>query len=808
METEEISTQPNPPPSRLKVLFIGGLLVVGVIAIAMLIGKPYYLFLRAEEAFKKIQCNAVITYYEDLTKNYSYFAKREPDIYYHLGVCYIGKDMNKARPLFEKLVKEYPNYVKKQPDLYYNLGFSYIFKEKTFLASGYFSKFLALNPKEEYIDSEMRFLMGAAFADTGKYYQAIKQLEKIPLAKTQYKIDPVQYYLSFARAYLGKNKLDKAIIAVDETLRIAEINSPEARKAHLIKFLVFRHRGEVQSAEKEVTAIAEIGFDDLDLFEADQYQYEFLPYVAEKGLLDTLIFSVESSLDASPLKRAHAYSIIAEYYQDKKDTEKAVALLQKAIEADPDYFWSYYTLGNIISKQEKWEESIKFDEKLVVIDKHHPFAQNAIGWSLYNIGKGIGFDKERLEKAREHLRKALEADPEFPEANNNLGLVYRALNDDNTALVAFQKAIQYNPKYKKPYLNIGSVYLTKKDYERALEYYNKALEVDPQFALALQGIGNIYLLQNKYQEAIRYYQQANVVDPKLLDIYELLAEAYEKMDQFVKAEEQLKKGVTVNDKHAAFYIALSNIYKQTGRQQEADESFTKGVSLQKKGGDAYYFHLGLQLKRQKKYKEAEENFKKTLALSSAGATSAHFALADLYHELARYDEAIQLLQEVLKRDSHDIDAYDSLGTAYSAKGDKNQAIEAYKKGLTLDLSIQDKKDLNRIYENLGLAYYDMSQLDLAIDAFKGGIEADPNQATLYVNLGATYDKKGMLAEAIAAYQNALRLDPRNALTHNNLGYIYAQQGRINEAIVSFKKALELDPNLKIAQENLQIYQKN
>lgn len=786
---------------------IFGLLTLSIMtSVWMFVGKPALYFFLAERAFKKNLCDDVVKYDGAIVEDHEYFAKRKPDIYYRLGVCQIGEDIGIARLFFEKLVKEYPDYTEKQPDIYYNLGFTYLFNGKIYLAGAYFSKFLNLNPNEEYVDSEMRYLMGATFAGTGKYFQAIKELEKVPLARIQYNIDQTKYYLAFAKSYLGKNKLDKALVAAGEVLGIAESDSLQARQAHLIKYLIFRSQGNIKQANQEALSIEEIGFVDLSLYEANQYQYEFLPYLDEAGWLENVAFRLQSSLEISPIERAQGYTTLADYYREEKgDIEKAVEFLNKAVEADPDYFWSYYTLGSIKSSEGDFEGALVYDQELARVDEYHPFTQNALGWSQYNIIKTIGFDKEKAEVARGHFQKALEADPEFPEANNNLGLVYFEIKDDVNALKFFQKAIEYDPKYKKPYLNIGSVYLISKDYEKALEYYNKSLELDPLYTEAVQGIGNVYFLQNKYQEAVNFYRKAHAIDPQHLDIYDLLAETYEKMGLLQKAEEELKNGIRINDQYARFYEALSFLYKKMGREKESDDFLAKALSLQGQKGGKYYYNLGVQLNRQKRYEEAAENLKKAISLSP-NSTAGYIMLARVFRQIEKYEDAINSLKQALELDPNDIEIYGDLGRTYDVKGNKEEAISMYNKGLKLALEIQDKDELNLIYDDLGLVYLNANKFDLAIEYFQKAIEQKPASSVSFINLGETYRRKGLLDQAIPQYQQAIRLDPKSALAHNNLGYAYALQNRINEAIAEFKKALEIDPDLKIAQENLQNYQ--
>src|SRR3989344_4562885 len=317
------------------------------------------------------------------------------------------------------IVESHEYFAKRKPDIYYRLGVCHIGKDIS-VARSFFEKLVKEYPSFAQKRPDLYYNLGFSYLFNGKIYLAGAYFSKFLKLNPEYIDSEMHYLIGSTFAGTGKN----------------------------------------------FQTIEEIGFGDISLFEADQYQHQLLQYLDEAGWLEKIEFRLQSSLEISPLERAQAYTNLADYYYLKKgEKDKSLELLNQAVKADPDYFWSYFQLGFIESAEDNFEGAIVFDQELARIDENHPFTQNALGWSHYNIVRTTGFDKEKLEKTKEHFQQALEADPEFPEANNNLGLVYFELKDDTSALKFFQKAIEYDPKYKKPYLNIGSVYITNKDYK-------------------------------------------------------------------------------------------------------------------------------------------------------------------------------------------------------------------------------------------------------------------------------------------------------------------------------------------------------
>lgn len=721
-----------------------------------------------------------------------------------------AKDANKAISTYEQLLRDYPNFIEKSPSFYYHLGLSYLSQNKPYKASASFSKFLASNPPAEILTPQTRFLIGLTFNDTEKYYQAIKQLEQVPLSESELKIEPSQYHIALAESYFGKGKFDKAEIAANETLKTADIKSPQSRKAHLIKLLIFLEGERANEAAKEMTAIGKIGIKNteiLSVFEASYYLDYLFDLAQSADVLKGVEYAIQISPDLTSFQKAMVYTVLGSFYRQQGDDKSASEYLHKAVEIDPDYLPAYYNLSGIYTAQRAYQKALEYDQQAMQIDENDPLVRNGIGWSYYNLAtENNSYNQSQLEISAGHFKKALSLDPEFAIGHNNLGLIYKALNQYQDALSAFQTAIDLDPKYKKPYLNMGSTYLDKKEYDRALEYYQKALEIDPNYALAYYAIGDFYFRQKKYHQAIIPSQQAQKLNPNHLNTYKLLAEIFMAQGQSQKAIEEINKGLKVDKNHGGFYIALANIYRELGDIEKSNELFAKGISRQPNSSALYQYNLGLQLKREGKFEEAKDQLIKAVNLNPQDVDIL-IVLAQVEKKLGNYDEAIGLLEKAQTQDPENIDIYDNLAGVYSDKNDYQTAIDTYKKGLALDLTDQDLSDVGRVYENLGLIYHNNTkQFDLAEEAFKNALKYDPKQATIYINLGETYRLKGMLKESVIQLEKALQLDLNHALAHNNLGHYLALQGKISEAMEHFKKALEIDPNLTIAKENLKNFE--
>ena len=63
-----------------------------------------------------------------------------------------------------------------------------------------------------------------------------------------------------------------------------------------------------------------------------------------------------------------------------------------------------------------------------------------------------------------------------------------------------------------------------------------------------------------------------------------------------------------------------------------------------------------------------------------------FGLAKEYEKLGRHDDVIRMLEEYLANADDEGNAYDTLAQAYLNTGDREKAIEIYKKGIDVAMA--------------------------------------------------------------------------------------------------------------------------
>jgi len=81
--------------------------------------------------------------------------------------------------------------------------------------------------------------------------------------------------------------------------------------------------------------------------------------------------------------------------------------------------------------------------------------------------------------------------------------------------VAYEKALDLNPKYAAAWNNLGIARKAKGDLDGAIAAYEKALELNPKHAVAWKNLGILFDLNLKqYSEALFCYIRASELGDK------------------------------------------------------------------------------------------------------------------------------------------------------------------------------------------------------------------------------------------------------------------------------------------------------
>ncbi|UJR11388.1 hypothetical protein I4U23_015568 [Adineta vaga] len=190
-------------------------------------------------------------------------------------------------------------------------------------------------------------------------------------------------------------------------------------------------------------------------------------------------------------------------------------------------------------------------------------------------------------------------------------------------------------------------------------------------------------------------------------------------------------------------------------------------------------------------------------------------LGALMIEMGQYNKAIEIYQNLLNAtQSYEDEAgvssvYNQLGAVYNRIGDFDQALNYYKKSLTMKNKFLFSNDpsLSPIYSNIGSVLRNQNQLDEALKYMTRALNIEreaspPNElrlASYHNNIGLVFMDKGRYSEALSNYEQALEIQqrclpsnhPELATLYNNIGTIYNEWKEYSKALSYYERSLEI-----------------
>jgi len=140
----------------------------------------------------------------------------------------------------------------------------------------------------------------------------------------------------------------------------------------------------------------------------------------------------------------------------------------------------------------------------------------------FNLGL-LYHKNNKLHKALEEYKKALDLDPLNARVHNNLGMVYKELGRLPEAINQYQKAIAVNSGYEKAHHNLAVTYYLHRDYEKAIQEFELAIDCNPKNPETYNNLGLIYRKQKNLYRAKKMFEKGLAIAPGYASIHYNLA---------------------------------------------------------------------------------------------------------------------------------------------------------------------------------------------------------------------------------------------------------------------------------------------
>ena len=533
-----------------------------------------------------------------------------------------------------------------------------------------------------------------------------------------------------------------------------------------------------------------------------KYDYFFLEAMRmkEKNEYDAAFGLLQHCLDINPTASSALYEI-SQYYMFLRQVPQGQVALEQAVAFAPDNYWYSQGLVSLYQQQNELDKAAALLEKMVT---RFPSKQDPL-FSLLDI-------YSRQEKYNDVISTLNRLEKRLGK-NEQLSMekfrIYLQMKDDKKAFQEIESLVQEYPMDMRYQVILGDVYLQNGKKQEAYDVYQKVLAAEPDNPMAIFSMASYY--KQTGQEEL--YQQQ--LDTLLLNKKVTPDTKVGVMRQMIVENEQA-------DKDSTQIIALfDRIMKQEqddpqipmlyaqyllSKNMEAESVpvLEQVVDLDPTNNAARMMLIGAAVKK--------EDYKQIIKVCEPGieatpdALEFYYYLAVAYNQAEKPDSVISICKRALEHKTADgkkeivSEFYSILGDMYHTQKQMKEAYAAYDSALVYNPS------------NIGAlnnyAYYlsvERRDLDKAEEMSYKTVKAEPNNATYLDTYAWILFEKGNYAEARIYIDNAMKSEggDKSDVIVEHCGDIYYMTGDVDGALTYWKKALEMGSESKTLKQKIE-----
>jgi serine/threonine-protein kinase len=267
-------------------------------------------------------------------------------------------------------------------------------------------------------------------------------------------------------------------------------------------------------------------------------------------------------------------------YRARRDAESytaATALLQKALEADPEYglAWADLALTQLL-RYELFKDPALLAQAEQSVEKAHRFAGESP--QTLRAQALVDFNHGNFDQAVQLLKQALAAMPGDAEILTALAGCYGKLGQNLWAQQTYFQALEANPGDWTIYYKLGGFFHQVSQEAEAEKYDRMAYDLAPDSVVAIGNLGGELIFRRKYAEAITVLTRGIQIR-KTASLYNNLGTAYYQIHQGREAVEAFQEAGKLAPTQNVVQRNLGDALLLTGDAAKAQEAYARALAL-------------------------------------------------------------------------------------------------------------------------------------------------------------------------------------------------------------------------------------
>ena len=195
----------------------------------------------------------------------------------------------------------------------------------------------------------------------------------------------------------------------------------------------------------------------------------------------------------------------------------STALFTRALKVTTNNYLAISCLGDVLERQGRIEEAIKYYSQAFAINPHYSVNSNRLGLALARQG--------RLDDAISHFYEVLRIRSTHLDTHINLGTVLVQRGELDKAISHFSKAVKIKPDCVRAHYKLGLAHVRQGRLKFAIRHYSEALRIKPDQGETHNAIGTVLARLGKLHEAAAHFSEALRINPDSPEAQHNLARA-------------------------------------------------------------------------------------------------------------------------------------------------------------------------------------------------------------------------------------------------------------------------------------------
>lgn len=360
-----------------------------------------------------------------------------------------------------------------------------------------------------------------------------------------------------------------------------------------------------------------------------------------------MIFLIVFILGGCRNEQTEAYQLLIEEskaYLESSDFDKALLKVEEAIQLNEESPDAYAIRGFI--KLTKNELNQAKEDLSYAVMNIHEIEEDMDKYSVYVQMGNLLYFQDKYDESLIYYQKALVIDDQVSDLYNTMGLVYAGKGDYKTALQQYLKALEFDDGNYYAYGNVAKAYLMLNDPERALTEINTAFNLYAQ-------IPEFYLIKGKALIALERLDEAKSVFLEAVALWEELADAYYELgDIYLRQGDYLSSiqnfSFAKDYGIAEGYLGMGYCYRNLEQYEEAIQVLREyqdqieGVDLKA------LYEIGLCYYQLENYQQTLTVYEEYLLIEEN--TEVMLIMGYAYEQLEKYDMAYEFFTKIIEID--------------------------------------------------------------------------------------------------------------------------------------------------------------